>query len=163
MQQVQCKSFSYMGTYVLLKKKKRLLILFLFFSVLIISFFLNLFILIGGYLLYNIVVVLPYIDMNLPRVYMCSPSWTPSHLPTHPIPLGHPRALAPSILYHASDLDWWFVSHMILYMFQCHSPKSSHPRPLPQSPKDCSIHLCLFCCLAYRVVITIFLNSIYMR
>ena len=32
----------------------------------------------------------------------------------------------------------------------------------PQSPKDCSIHLCLFCCLAYRVIITIFLNSIYM-
>jgi len=29
-------------------------------------------------------------------------------------------------------------------MFQCHSPISSHPRPLPQSPKDCSIHLCLF-------------------
>ena len=25
-------------------------------------------------------------------------------------------------------------------MFQCHSPKSSHPLPLPQSPKDCSIH-----------------------
>jgi len=36
---------------------------------------------------------------------------------------------------------------MILYMFQCHSPKSSHPLPLPQSPKDCSIHQCLFCCL----------------
>ena len=33
---------------------------------------------------------------------------------------------------------------------------------LPQSPKDCSIHLCLFCGLAYRVVVTIFLNSIYM-
>ena len=41
--------------------------------------------------------------------------------------------------------------------------KSSHPRPLPQSPKDCSIYLCLFCCLAYRVIVTIFLNSIYMR
>ena len=51
---------------------------------------------------------------------------------------------------------------MILYMFQCHSPRSSHPLPLPQSPKDCSIHLCLFCCLAYRVIVTIFLNSIYM-
>ena len=37
------------------------------------------------------------------------------------------------------------------------------PLPLPQSPTDCSIHLCLFCCLAYRVIITIFLNSIYMR
>ena len=40
-------------------------------------------------------------------------------------------------------------------MFQCHSPKSSHPLPLPQSPKDCSIHLCLFCCLEYRVIVTI--------
>ena len=37
------------------------------------------------------------------------------------------------------------------------------PLPLPQSPKDCSIHLCLFCCLAYRVIITIILNSIYMH
>ena len=26
-----------------------------------------------------------------------------------------------------------------------------------QSPKDCSVHLCLFCCLAYRAIITIFL------
>ena len=78
----------------------------------------------------------------------------PSHLPPHPIPLGHPSAPAPSTLYHASNLDWRSVSHMIIYMFQCHSPKPSHPRPLPQSPKDCSIHLCLFCCLAYRVIIT---------
>ena len=51
---------------------------------------------------------------------------------------------------------------MIVYMFQCHSPKLSHPLPLPQSPKVRSTHLCLFCCLAYRVVIAIFLNSIYM-
>ena len=61
-----------------------------------------------------------------------------------------------------SNIDWHFVSHMIVYMFQCHSPKSSHPLPLPQSRKVRSIHLCLFCCLAYRVIITIFLNSIYM-
>ena len=86
-----------------------------------------------------------------------------SHLPPHTISLGHPSAPAPSILYPASNLDWWFISYMILYMFQCHSPKSSHPLPLPQSPKDCSIHLCLFCCLAYRIIVTIFLNSIYMR
>ena len=85
----------------------------------------------------------------------------PSHLPSHTIFLGHPCAPAPSILYPASNLDWRFISYTILYMFQCDSPKSSHPLPLPQSPKDCSIHLCLFCCLAYRVIITIFLNSIY--
>ena len=41
------------------------------------------------FLLYNIVLVLPYINMNLPRVYTCSPSWTPSHLPPYTIPLGH--------------------------------------------------------------------------
>ena len=88
---------------------------------------------------------------------------TPSRLPPHPIPLGHPSAPVSSTLYHASNLDWWFISHVIIYMFQCHSPKSSHPLPLPQSPKDCSIHLCLFCCLACRVIVTIFLNSIYMH
>ena len=68
----------------------------------------------------------------------------PSHLNPHTIPLGHPSAPAPSILYPASNLDWQFLSYMILYMFQCHSPKSSHPLLFPQSPKDCSIHLCLF-------------------
>ena len=93
----------------------------------------------------------------------CAPNPEPlSHLPPHTIPLGHPSAPAPSILYPALNLDWQFVPYMILYMFQCHSPKSMHPLPLPQSPKGCSIHLCLFCCLAYRVIITIFLNSIYM-
>ena len=86
-----------------------------------------------------------------------------SLLPPHSIPLGRPSAPAPSNQYHALNLDWRFISYMILYMFQCHSPKSSHPLPLPQSPKDCSIHQCLFCCLVYRVIVTIFLNSIYMR
>ena len=57
----------------------------------------------------------------------------PSHLPSHTISLGHPSASAPSIQYHASNLDWQFISYMILYMFQCHSPKSSHPLPLTES------------------------------
>ena len=80
----------------------------------------------------------------------------PSHLSPHTIPLGRLSAPAPSMQYHASNLDWRFISYMILYMFQCHSPISSHPHPLPQSPKDYSIHLCLCCCLAYRVVVTFF-------
>ena len=41
----------------------------------------------------------------------------PSHLPPHTIPLGHPSAPAPSFLYPASNLDWRFISYMILYMF----------------------------------------------
>ena len=111
--------------------------------------------------LYIIVLILPKIKMNLPQVYMCSPSWI--LLPPHTISLGCPSAPAPNIQYRVSNLDWWLVSYMILYIFQCHSPKSSHPLPLPQSPKDCSIHQCLFWCLVYRVIVTIFLNSIYMR
>ena len=83
------------------------------------------------------------------------------YLPPHIIPLGHPSAPAPRTLYHASNLDWQFISHVIIYMFQWHSPILSGPHPLPQSPKDYSIHLCLFCCLTYRAI-TIILNSIYM-
>ena len=84
-------------------------------------------------------------------MYTCVPHPEPSSLlPSHTIPLGHPSAPAPSIQYHASNLDWRLVSYMILYIFKCHSPKSSHPLPLPQSPKDCSIHQCLFCCRVYR-------------
>ena len=58
----------------------------------------------------------------------------PTSLP-HPIPLGHLSAPAPSTLSHALKLDWRFVSHMIIYMFQCHSPISSLPRPLPESKR----------------------------
>ena len=43
--------------------------LFYFFNI-------NSFVLIGGKLLYNIVLVFPYTHMNLPWMYMCSPSWT---------------------------------------------------------------------------------------
>ena len=41
----------------------------------------------------------------------------PPHLPPYTIPLGHPSASAPSFLYPASNLDWWFISYMTLYMF----------------------------------------------
>ena len=89
------------------------------------------------------------------------PILNPPPSPYHPS--GHPSAPAPSIQYRALNLDWRLVSYMTLYVFQCHSPKSSHPLPLPQGPKDCSIRQCLFCCLVYRVIVTIFLNSTYMR
>ena len=122
--------------------------------------FFNLFILIGGWLLYNTVFAVHWHD---PAVGVhVSPNPEPSfHLPHLPIPLDCLSAPALSTLFHALTLDWSSVSHMVIYMFQCCSLKSSHPRLLPQSPKVCSLHLCLFCCLAYRVIVTIFLNTIY--
>ena len=92
--------------------------------------------------------------MNPPQVYTCSASWIPLPAPSPYHPSGSSQCTSPK--HPVSKLDWWFISYMILCMFPCHSPKSSHPLPLPQSPKDCSTHLCLFCCLAYRVIITIF-------
>ena len=93
----------------------------------------------------------------------CVPhSETPSNLPPHPILLGCPSTPAVNALFHASNFDWSSISHMVIYMFQYYSLKSSHPHLLPQSPKVCSLYLCFFCCLAYKVVVTIFLNSMYM-
>ena len=72
--------------------------------------------------------------------YTCVPHPEPSSLlPPHTIPLGR-----------ASNLDWRLVPYMILYVFQCHSPKSSHPLPLPQTSyfkvKVLVVLLCLTLC-----------------
>ena len=82
-----------------------LILLFLdVFSHLFVSFFF--------FKLYIIVLVLPNIKMNLPQVYMCSPSWT--LLPPHTIPLGRPSAPAPSIQYCALNLDCLFLNNGVL-------------------------------------------------
>ena len=74
----------------------------------------------------------------------------PSHLPSHTIPLGHPSAAAPGILYPALNLDWRFVSYMILYMFQCHSPKSSPPPTESKRLFYTSMSLLLTCIQGYH-------------
>jgi len=89
------------------------------------------------------------------------PSWNPIPPAPHPILLGCPRAPALSALLHTSSLHWSYILHIVIYMFQCYSLISSYPHLLPHSPKVC-LHLCLFSCLACRVIITSFLNSIYM-
>ena len=107
-------------------------------------------------------------DSFLIWFYTCFNAIFPNHPPAPtslsiPIPQGYLSAPVLSTLSHALNLDWWSISHMIIYMFQCYFFKSSHPRLFPQSPKVCSLYLCLFCCLTYRVIVTIFLNSIYMH
>ena len=89
------------------------------------------------FLLYNIVMVFYHTLTWISHRCTCAPHPEPSsHFPPHSIPLGHPSAPAPSTLYHALNLDWRFISHVIIYNLQCHSPILSHPCPLPQSPKD---------------------------
>ena len=67
-------------------------------------FNLNLFILIGGELLYNIALVLPYINMNPPRVYTCSPSQTPHLPPTH---------------YHSSGSSQCTSNSFLIWYYTC--------------------------------------------
>ena len=140
---------------------------FYFFNF-IIFFLLFIFLIYIFYFIFKFTILywLCHISTWIHHRYTRVPNPEPSSLlPPRTIPLGRPSAPAPSIQYRASNLDWQLISYMILYSFQCHSPKSSHrlPLPLPQSLKDYSIYQCLFCCLVYRVFVTICLNSTYMR
>ena len=49
------------------------------------------------FLHYNIVLVLPYINMNPPRVYTCSPSWTPFPPPSPYHPSGSSQCTSPKL------------------------------------------------------------------
>ena len=85
----------------------------------------------------------------------------PSSLPVPSfwvIPVHQPQA---SCILHRT----WTGDSFLIWYYTCFNAilPNHPPLPLPQSPKDCSIHQCLFCCLVYRVIVTIFLNSIYMR
>ena len=65
------------------------------FQLFIYLFNLNVFILIGGWIIYNIVSVLPYINMNPPQVYTCSPSWIPLPPPSLYHPAGSSQCTSP--------------------------------------------------------------------
>ena len=56
----------------------------------------------------------------------------------------------------------WTGDSFHIWYFTCFNAiLSSHSTlALLQRPKDCFIHLCLFCCLAYKVIVTIFLNFV---
>ena len=72
-------------------------------------------------LLYNIVLVLPYINMNPPRVYTYSPSWTAPLLPPHTILLGHPSAhMVSFIQYYLSLLSLLWLSYALYEIFPTH-------------------------------------------
>ena len=51
----------------------------------------------------------------------------PSCLPPPSHPSGSSQCTSCERLSHASNLDWRSVSHLIIYMFQCYSLRSSPP------------------------------------
>ena len=57
------------------------------------------------------------------------------------------QCTSPEHLSHASNLGWWSVSPLIVYLFQCYSLRTSHPRLLPQIPKSV-----LYICVSFSVL-----------
>ena len=128
-------------------------------STFFLSFFLNyLFI-----LLYNIVLVLPYIDLTSPWVYICSPSWTPLPTPSPSHPSGSSQCASPehpvSCIKPGLAIRFTYDNLHVLMSFFHIIP----PSPSPTESKrlfNTSVSLLLS---HVQVIITIFLNSIYMH
>ena len=112
------------------------------------------------FLLYNTVLVLPYIDMNPPQVYMSSQPWTllpppsPYHLsgssqctsPKHPVSCIKPR----------------LVIHFLHDSIHVSMPFSQIIPPSPSPTESKSLFFTSVSLLLSRIQGDIFLNSIYM-
>jgi len=84
-----------------------------------------------------------------------------SNLLSHPTPIGCHRAPTLGSLHHTANFQRLSILHTVMYMFQCYSPKTSHPLLPPLCQKVCSLCLHALCCLSNRIISTIFLDSIY--
>ena len=95
-------------------------------------------------LLYNTVLVLPYIDMNAPWVYMCSQTWTPLPPPSPQHPSGSSPCTSPK---HAVSC----IGHRLVIRFLHDSIHVSMPFS-PNHPtlslslwvQKSAIHICVF-------------------
>ena len=100
--------------------------------------------------------------MNQSQTYICPlPPEPAPHSPPYPIPPCCLRAPALGSLHHTSNSHWLSLLHMVTYIFQCHSLKSSHPFLLLLCPKVCSLPWCFLCFPAHKIIGTIFLDSVF--
>ena len=107
--------------------------------------------LIGGWLLYSIVMVsaIQWFHAILWHTYTYIPSLLnlpPTCLPISPTPGCH-RELTLGFLYHTTNFHWPSPLYMVMYMFQHYSFKSSHLLCLTLCPKVCSLCVDLLCFL----------------
>ena len=84
-----------------------------------------------SYLFFVVCFLFIYLFIYISWIYTCSPSWTPLPPPSSSHPSGSSQCTNPEHLFHASNLGWQSVSHLIIYFFQCYSLRLSHPHLLP--------------------------------
>ena len=113
-------------------------------------------------LLYNTALVLPYTDMNLPRVYMSSQSWTPLPPPTPYHLSGSSPCTSPK--HPVSCIEHRLAIRFLHDIIHVSVPFSQiiPPSPSPSESKSLFYTSVSLLLSRYRVIITIFLNSIYM-
>ena len=84
-------------------------------------------------LLYNVVLVLPYINMHLSQVYTCSPSWTPLPPPAPYHPSGSSQCTSPK--HPVSCIEPGLATHFIHGILHVSMPFSQIFPPSP-SPTE---------------------------
>ena len=86
--------------------------------------------------------------------------WNPLSPPSPSHPSGSSQCISPE--HSVSCIEPGLAIRFTYENICFNAILPNHPTlASPTESKDCSIHLCLFCCLACRVIIPIFLNSIY--
>ena len=71
----------------------------------------------------------------------------PSHLPPHPVPLGHPSAPALSTLSHALNLDWRCISYDNIHVSMPFS------QIIPPSPSPTESKSLFYICFSFAACI----------
>ena len=86
-------------------------------------------------LLYNTVLVLPYINMNLPQVYTCSASWIPLPPPSPYHPFGSSQCISPK--HPVSCIEPRLAIHFLYDIVHVSMPFSQiiPPSPSPTESK----------------------------
>ena len=127
------------------------------------------------FLIYNIVLVLPYINMNLPQVYTCSPSYTPLPPPSPYHPSGSSQCTSPK--HPVSCIKPGLVTRFIYDIIHVSTPFSQiiPPSPSPTESKrlfytsvslllsriqGCRYHLSKFHIYALVYCIGVFLSGL---